>query len=56
MMNQDDDLSDDDKPHDLEHAECREERRWMERENQRMARAYKKDEMQTIGDLVFILI
>ncbi|CAE7569392.1 Dnajc2 [Symbiodinium sp. KB8] len=37
---------------DLEEAECREERRWMMRENQRVARQYKQQERDRISKLV----
>merc|ERR1712217_654965 len=37
---------------DLEEAECREEKRWMMRENQRVAKHYKKAEQERIADLV----
>ncbi|CAE6929836.1 Dnajc2 [Symbiodinium natans] len=37
---------------DLDEAECREERRWMIRENQRVARQYKQQERDRIAKLV----
>lgn len=37
---------------DLEDAECREERRWMERENAKVARKYKQAEKENIALLV----
>ncbi len=52
MMEMDEDKDSDDELFNLDDAECREERRWMERENQRMARAYEKEWMATISELV----
>ena len=43
---------DEEELHDVEDAESREERRWMERENMRMAKCYKKQEMENIGEMV----
>jgi len=37
---------------DLEEAECREEKRWMMRENARVAKHYKRAEQERIADLV----
>jgi len=37
---------------DLAEAECREERRWMQRENERVARKYKQQERDRIAKLV----
>ncbi|CAJ1403529.1 unnamed protein product [Effrenium voratum] len=37
---------------DLADAECREERRWMQRENERVARKYKQQERDRIAKLV----
>ena len=37
---------------DLAEAECREERRWMQRENERVARKYKQQERERIAKLV----
>lgn len=38
--------------HNLDEAECREEKRWMERENERARAKLKKDEMKRIGRLI----
>mmetsp|Transcript_71688 Transcript_71688/g.202370 ORF Transcript_71688/g.202370 Transcript_71688/m.202370 type:complete len:803 (-) Transcript_71688:147-2555(-) len=37
---------------DLEEAECREEKRWMQRENGRVAKKYKRAESERIAELV----
>lgn len=45
-------LSDEECFHDLQEAECREERRWMERENARLRGKFMKVERQRVLDLV----
>lgn len=44
--------ADDEELHDLDEAECREEKRWMVRENNRVAKVYKQAERDRIADLV----